>query len=153
MDKKYIVSGIILAVILSLISKVGEFFVSKVSISIWLLSLLIIFGLLFILILIFKLKSPKHKRYKEDIFDGIRWRWNYDLFNGITEPVPYCLFDDTLLVYSSWNNKTSFECETCKTRQAFFDGDISYNSFPCGLCRRVYVGKCENPRFSYKLVS
>ena len=28
-----------------------------------------------------------------------------------------------------------------------------YNSFPCGLCRRVSVGKYENPRFSYKLVS
>ena len=57
----------------------------------------------------------------------MKWRWNYDLFKNITDPTPYCLYDDTVLVYSDWREETSFECETCKRKYGPFSGKISYN--------------------------
>ena len=126
MDKKYIISAIAVAIIAYLIPEIGRFLVSSISLPIWLFSTLLLLSLISIIIVILKFKKPKHIKYTEDIFDGIKWRWGYDLFGNITNPSPYCLIHDMLMVHSNWNNKTYFKCELCKNGPNF-PGDIIYN--------------------------
>lgn len=70
--------------------------------------------------------------YKEDIFEGLRWRWGYQ--GGAIEPLwCFCRTCDTVLVYSEedfddggfgreFRVRTSFTCERCGEKKATLNG-------------------------------
>lgn len=119
-----VVSGLILLVLTLLFKKITLFFTSKIFVSVWLFSLLVILSLIFLLRILIKLKSPK---YKEDIFYGMKWRWDYYPLGGTKDLTPYCLKCDTLLVnYDDFQNRAYFKCDgfNCNKWETKLDENI-----------------------------
>jgi len=65
--------------------------------------------------------------YIEDLFDGMRWRWDWKDAR-ITSLRPYCPGDDTILVFSvnRYTEEVGLVCETCDRTFGPFRGDVDY---------------------------
>ncbi len=122
-----IFSGIIVTVVCSIIFKFSQFiFFEKILIPLWVFILLILPVIILVIISFKKFKSPKYHKYTEDVFDGIRWRWNYYFTGDKSDPVAYCIKDDMQMVYTEFPNKTTWQCELCN-ESFVFDGGVLYN--------------------------
>lgn len=64
--------------------------------------------------------------YRTDLFEGLRWYWDYDYFNRISGLFPCCP-DCLLQLEPQYDTRTYshgriyYDCEHCKTRKASFD--------------------------------
>ena len=94
---------------------------------------LLILGLLalaaptWLTVVVLRRLTPAWRRYREDHFLGMRWRWDYK--NSQPQNVRcYCPEDDTQLTYhySQTDNEVIFRCETCERIYGSFAGDVSY---------------------------
>ncbi len=78
-------------------------------------------------VILYRRLGPAWRRYREDDFLGMRWRWNYK--GGEPQEIRcYCPEDDTQLTYhySQTDNEVHFRCETCERIYGSFAGDVSY---------------------------
>lgn len=126
------------------------FFQSSLSIPVWLFSILVIIVCLSIFTIIVRLKSPEWESYKEDKFDRLTWRWNYNNSN-IINVCPYCPIDDTLLTYRYIGGigkiESIFICDTCKREFGPYSGSISdienriKRQIDRKIRKREYLGK------------
>ena len=108
--------------------------ISTVTMPYWLLYSL----LLFLLViaagtwLVFHLVAfrPYVRKYRQDIFNGILWRWRYTWWRGKpTDILGYCLKDDMELACTNDNvtdGGDQFVCEKCHAR---FSGHVTDTDF------------------------
>jgi hypothetical protein len=95
----------------------------------WLLILISAIALFRILKPLFTRHSdePKLKTYRQDFFENVIWRWDYNLLKEPTNIRAYCPQCDTLLVHSQpsfWTpvKMTILYCEKCKQPRAEIEG-------------------------------
>ena len=124
-----IISSVALLLISFFFKKIRIFLFSDMVIPMWIFIGLVLLSLVSILIGILKIKSPKHRSYKEENIDRIVWRWRYNILNEIFDMKPFCPTDNTQLIfrYLGLNRlQIMIDCETCRKTFGPFDGDISY---------------------------
>ena len=99
-----------------------------VVVSGWLLILLAIgsaTGLVLAIALLAEwLREPDPARYKEDVFEGLKWRWELECdASGSAAAIlnlrPYCPVDDTALVWDKLADDLVLHCETCQKGHQF----------------------------------
>lgn len=153
--KNGVIVGVIMLIISSSFESVRSFFLkfinsvflSVVAVPLWILIILILLSLVLVTLFIKRLQAPHFTSYKEDVFDGMRWRWGYDSSYQIKSLTPFCLNDDTVMVHSEdvLGASTFFICETCKSRLGRFRGNYSENIF---RVKRQIDRKARNKQFA-----
>jgi len=149
-----VIASLIAAGILSFISwifgdwswvkSVWSFLFNSVSIPIWLLVILVILSLCSLLrffVVWIRMIIVPWRKYKEDLFDGIRWRWEYRGKNAINL-FPHCPVDNNVLDYPTVrpslgdlrNPTTTFICKTCDNRWIFNE---KYKDIEERICRQI----------------
>ena len=117
-------------VILVWLKTVYEFLIYRVSLPIWLLAILISVSsgslLIFFIAWTKSKRKPPWIRYTEDVFDGLRWRWEYSGKNP-KHFYPYCPNDDTKFNIDEragiFDPTTTFLiCDTCRREWGPFKG-------------------------------
>lgn len=85
----------------------------------------ILIMLVFIIALVIKIIEPKHKLYKQDMFEGMLWKWKYK-GEKIIDLWCYCPTCGSMLHVDDENCKTTtslgekttfFICDTCGERE------------------------------------
>jgi len=79
----------------------------------------------FIIVLIVKIVEPKHKQYRQDMFEGMLWKWHYkgDKIIDLWCYCPTCksmlhVDDENCNATSSLGDKTTFfVCDTCDEKE------------------------------------
>lgn len=92
--------------------------------------------------------GPAWRRYREDHFLGMHWRWHYK--GGQPEAIRcYCPQDDTQLTYhySQTDNEVHFHCETCDRIYGSFAGDAAYvrGVIRRQIQRKLRTGEWQTP--------
>lgn len=136
-----VIAGLLLAIILGswsylsivfgwlgdAVSWVGGVLAYQVPLPVWLLILIGLVSLPAIVFLIFWLfPLNPWRRYTQDRFEGMIWRWQYDSNDRPTNLVAYCPSDDTSLLWTSaeWGDTVNVLCETCGKNYGALFGDI-----------------------------
>ena len=140
-----VIAGLLLAAIFYFIPKLFQWFVraflliwnhltSSTHIPNWLLWLLVIFSLITVVRRIRILlkrevnNEPTFRMYTQDSFEGMTWRWSYDVYDRLTDLSPYCPNCDALLVHIkepyqlARASSVRFYCESCKQESAEIRG-------------------------------
>lgn len=139
-----VIAGLIVAALLSIasfifglmgwlasfIGRLYDFLIQTVEISLWILLILIFSSIALVVKAVlnwFCLKSTEVCDYKNDIFFGIVWRWQYS--NG--KPIGiwcFCPSCDTALVYEEniYLPRTKFHCDHCNQLLHEVQGDKEY---------------------------
>jgi len=118
----------------------GSILVEKVAVPKWLLGTFILVCALLVGWIYQRIRAAfseiTYLDYREDCFDGITWRWSYDLNGHMHQIRGYCLTCDTTLVsseeedrgfeYSTGQTFTTFRCERCPDSRIRLLGDRVY---------------------------
>jgi len=119
---------------LGVFTSVLDYFSSGINIPHWLLWLLIVLSLITLSRLIAPLlkrdsnDEPDFRRYTQDSFEGVIWRWSYDRHDTPINILPFCPYCDAMLVHVkqpfnfSGSASVSFYCESCKQVRAEIEG-------------------------------
>ncbi len=114
-----------------------------------LLGLLALAAPLWLTVALYRRLGPAWRRYREDHFLGMRWRWNYK-GDKPQEIRCYCPEDDTQLTYhySQTDNEVHFRCETCERIYGSFAGDVSYvrGVISRQIQRKLRTGEWQTPQ-------
>lgn len=135
--RKDVTVGIIILVVSFIFEQVRNaalkfikwFLFEKTQIPIWFASILCLCLVICIVYILIKIRKPKWTSYTSDVFENLRWRWGYDFGNNIEDLKPYCMKDDTLVIYKYLDiheSNTMFTCETCGSKYGPHQGDINY---------------------------
>ena len=140
-----VASGLILAAIFYFVPRLFHW-IARVFISIWnhltasthipnwLLWLLVILSLITLVRRIRILlkrelnNEPTFRMYTQDFFEGMTWRWAYDVYDRLTDLSPYCPSCDALLVHIKepyqlgGASSVRFYCESCKQERGEIKG-------------------------------
>jgi hypothetical protein len=117
------------------LNSIGNYLTSSLSVPNWLLWILIILSAITVIRLIRSLSTrhaetdePTHRMYTQDSFEGLTWRWSYDVYNRLTKLSAYCPNCDALLVNMrepyrlGGPSSARFYCESCKQERAEIGG-------------------------------
>jgi len=139
-----IIAGLVVLIIASLFNSIfgvwislivglkclWELLIYKIPTPVWVLAILVIVSLgsliIFFIAWIQSKMQPPWIKYTEDIFDDIRWRWEYSGKNP-KNFYPYCPNDDTKFDIDERKElfgptTTFFICDTCRRQWGHFKG-------------------------------
>jgi hypothetical protein len=108
-----------------------DFLCGKIPIPVWaiiissLIVLVCLVGIVCILIKIYWNRS--YKEYNEDIFDGIKWRWSYDVIDRIVDLYSFCAepncdmqLKESVITVGYDQYSLRFHCDLCN-HDVWFD--------------------------------
>lgn len=168
-----VVSGLILAAIFFAVPKLFEWiisilgwlwqhFISSVNIPTWLLWVLLILAVpTLVRVLKSSLKKaengePTFRMYRQDLFEGITWRWSYDYSGSPVNVVPFCPICDSQLVYVKENQfslrptlSVPFYCERCKQERARIEG--GNESYAVSMIERFIERNIRNGEWKHAI--
>ena len=87
------------------LKSIGNYLISSLSVPNWLLWILTILSAATVIRVIRSLikrdetNEPTFRMYTEDSFEGVTWRWSYDVYDRLTDLLSYCPTCDALLVH------------------------------------------------------
>ncbi len=105
-----------------------------------------------------KRRGPKISDYREDTFEGLKWRWVYQSGRPVNAWA-YCPHCDTQLVYAEMGGRftpvTVLNCETCNLDILHHDGSKDYlvkkidrlidRKIRTGVWRQAHNARLEQP--------
>jgi hypothetical protein len=116
------------------LSSIWNHLTSSLSIPYWLLWLLLILSTATV-IRVFRslskrdeINEPTFRMYTQDYFEGVTWRWSYDVYDRLTDLSSYCPNCDALLVHMKEPfqlgpaSSVRFYCEHCEQVRAEIKG-------------------------------
>ncbi|MCF8044161.1 MAG: hypothetical protein K9K65_15170 [Desulfarculaceae bacterium] len=129
------------------------FFVAKIQLPVWLVTLLSLVSLIVAIRIIVALSRSKQEDerpwhdYKSDNFLGVDWRWDYDVFGRMTTPLAFCPDDQTALVFEipQFQGDIFLRCDCCgkRTNTSRSDATDVENTVKRLAVRKIDTGEWE----------